>query len=91
LASLVLVLNEMVLVLDAVSSSASTAGAEYEYEYEYEKARDKADWGFGMLETRNFKRREPCAFDFQKSASTSGSFARKSTFVVHVEIRTDAH
>jgi hypothetical protein len=79
----------MVLVLDAVSSSASTAGAEYEYEYE--KARDKADWGFGMLETRNFKRREPCAFDFQKSASTSGSLARKSTFVVHVEIRTDAH
>jgi hypothetical protein len=79
----------MVLVLDAVSSSASTAGAEYEYEYE--KARDKADWGFGMLETRNFKRREPCAFDFQKSASTSGSLVRKSTFVVHVEIRTDAH
>jgi hypothetical protein len=37
----VLVLNEMVLVLDRVSSSTSTAIAEYEYEYE--KHRDNAD------------------------------------------------
>ena len=35
--SVVLVLNEMVLVLETGWSTTSTAGAEYEYEYEYEK------------------------------------------------------
>jgi len=37
LASLVLVLNEMVLVLDAVSSNTSTSTANAEYEYEKDK------------------------------------------------------
>jgi hypothetical protein len=51
--SLVLVLNGMVLVLEAVSSSTSTANAEYEYEYEYEKPWDRTDLSSNGLEKHN--------------------------------------